>query len=57
MYTTLISVDQLQGPAGQRRSRVMVFDCSFELMKPEAADAQYARRTSRAPCSATWTGT
>jgi thiosulfate/3-mercaptopyruvate sulfurtransferase len=41
VYTTLISVDQLQSllKSGQP---VMVFDCSFELMKPAEGDAQYA---------------
>ncbi|MDD2926939.1 sulfurtransferase [Rhodoferax sp.] len=40
MYTTLISVAQLQAlhSSGQP---VMVFDCSFELMKPAEGDAQY----------------
>ncbi|BCO26479.1 thiosulfate sulfurtransferase SseB [Rhodoferax lithotrophicus] len=42
MYTTLISVDQLQTlqTSGQP---CMVFDCSFELMNPAAGDAQYAQ--------------
>ncbi|TXT37838.1 MAG: thiosulfate/3-mercaptopyruvate sulfurtransferase [Comamonadaceae bacterium] len=41
MYTTLISVEQLQTlqKSGQA---VLVFDCSFELMKPAEGDAQYA---------------
>lgn len=40
MYTTLISVEQLQAlhASGQP---LMVFDCSFELMKPQEGDAQY----------------
>jgi len=40
MYTTLISAAQLQTlrDSGQP---VMVFDCSFELMKPAEGDAQY----------------
>lgn len=40
MYTTLISATQLQTllDSGQP---VMVFDCSFELMKPAEGDAQY----------------
>lgn len=40
MYTTLISVEELmtlqRGNAPQ-----MVFDCSFDLMKPEAGIEQY----------------
>ena len=40
MYSTLISVEQLQAlqAAG---APLMVFDCSFELMKPEAGLAAY----------------
>jgi len=40
MYTTLISVPQLQTlmAGGQP---LMVFDCSFELVKPAGGDAQY----------------
>jgi len=41
MYTTLISASQLQ-PLQQSGQPVMVFDCSFELMKPAEGDAQYA---------------
>jgi thiosulfate/3-mercaptopyruvate sulfurtransferase len=40
MYTTLISVDELQQLRRQNRP-LMVFDCSFELMKPEAGEQQY----------------
>lgn len=41
MYTTLISVEQLQQlQAGN--TPFMVFDCSFELMKPEAGPQHYA---------------
>ncbi|MEY4139428.1 MAG: hypothetical protein RLZZ371_1610 [Pseudomonadota bacterium] len=40
MYTTLISVSQLQQLSAQAQP-LMVFDCSFELMRPEAGDAQY----------------
>ena len=41
MYTTLISAGQLKAlqAAGQP---LMVFDCSFELMKPEMADIMFA---------------
>lgn len=41
MYTTLISVAQLQDlqRSGQRH---MLFDCSFELMRPQAGAAHYA---------------
>jgi thiosulfate/3-mercaptopyruvate sulfurtransferase len=40
-YTTLVSVEQLQAlqAAG---APLKVFDCSFDLMKPEAADRLYA---------------
>ena len=40
MYTTLISVDQLQTLRASGQP-LMVFDCSFELMQPDAGDAQY----------------
>jgi len=41
MYTTLISVEQFQQlQAGDTPH--MVFDCSFDLMKPEAGAQQYA---------------
>lgn len=39
-YTTLISVDQLQ-TLMDAKAPLMVFDCSFELMKPEAGAAAY----------------
>jgi len=40
MYTTLISVDQLQTlrTSGQA---LMVFDCSFELLQPQQGDVQF----------------
>jgi thiosulfate/3-mercaptopyruvate sulfurtransferase len=41
MYTTLISVSQLQTLI-QSGQPLMVFDCSFELMKPAEGDGQYA---------------
>jgi len=41
MYTTLISVTQLQTLMASGQP-LMVFDCSFELMKPAEGDAQYA---------------
>jgi thiosulfate/3-mercaptopyruvate sulfurtransferase len=41
MYTTLISVPQLQALMASGQP-LMVFDCSFELMKPAEGDAQYA---------------
>lgn len=41
MYTTLISVAQLQVLMASGQP-LMVFDCSFELMKPAEGDAQYA---------------
>ena len=40
-YTTLISVDQLQALQASG-APLKVFDCSFDLMKPEAADRLYA---------------
>ena len=40
MYTTLISAAQLQNLLSSGQS-VMVFDCSFELMQPEAGEQQY----------------
>jgi thiosulfate/3-mercaptopyruvate sulfurtransferase len=41
-YTTLISVDQLKAlqAAG---ARLMVFDCSFDLMNPAAGEEQYRK--------------
>ena len=41
MYTTLISVPQLHALMASGQP-LMVFDCSFELMKPAEGDAQYA---------------
>ncbi|MDI1244508.1 MAG: sulfurtransferase [Rhodoferax sp.] len=40
MYTTLISATQLQSLMASGQP-VVVFDCSFELMKPAEGDAQY----------------
>jgi thiosulfate/3-mercaptopyruvate sulfurtransferase len=40
MYSTLISVAQLQTLMTSDQP-FMVFDCSFELMQPDAGDAQY----------------
>ena len=40
MYQTLISVDQLMD-LQRSGAPQMVFDCSFDLMKPEAGAAQY----------------
>jgi thiosulfate/3-mercaptopyruvate sulfurtransferase len=40
MYTTLISVDQLQTLQASGQP-FMVFDCSFELLQPAAGEAQY----------------
>ena len=42
MYTTLISVAELKNLQDQG-APLMVFDCSFELLKPEAADELYAQ--------------
>ena len=41
MYTLLISAEQLQQLPTQGKS-VAVFDCSFDLMNPDAADALFA---------------
>jgi thiosulfate/3-mercaptopyruvate sulfurtransferase len=40
-YTTLISADQLLAFIASDRP-LMVFDCSFDLMKPQAGDQQFA---------------
>lgn len=40
MYTTLVTAQQLQQLRAQG-ARLMVFDCSFELMNPAAGQAQY----------------
>ena len=40
MYTTLISAPQLQALMSSGQP-LTVFDCSFELMKPDGGDAQY----------------
>lgn len=42
MYTTLISVEQLQQLQHSGKS-LMVFDCSFELMKPTEGQQQYLK--------------
>lgn len=42
MYTTLISAEQLKQLVHDHRP-LMIFDCSFELMKPTEGDAQYER--------------
>ena len=40
MYTTLISVEQLQTLRASGQP-LMVFDCSFELLQPKQGDVQY----------------
>jgi len=40
MYTTLISAEQLHALKAEE-ARLMVFDCTFDLMKPEAGAQQY----------------
>ena len=40
-YTTLVSAEQLQALMGSG-TPLLVFDCSFELMKPETGDLQFA---------------
>ena len=42
MYTTLISPEQLRHLVHDHKP-LMIFDCSFELMKPAEGDAQYER--------------
>ncbi|MBA3772191.1 MAG: sulfurtransferase [Ramlibacter sp.] len=42
MYSTLISVDQLKALQA-RGSRLMIFDCSFDLMNPAAGEEQYRK--------------
>jgi thiosulfate/3-mercaptopyruvate sulfurtransferase len=42
-YTHLVSVEELQQLLASG-SPVMLFDCSFELMKPHAGDEQYRER-------------
>ncbi len=42
MYTTLISAEQLKHLVHDHQP-LMIFDCSFELMKPAEGDAQYER--------------
>jgi len=39
-YSTLITVDELQALM-DAKAKLMVFDCSFDLMKPETGAAQY----------------
>jgi thiosulfate/3-mercaptopyruvate sulfurtransferase len=40
MYTTLISAEQLKALV-DAKARLMVFDCSFDLMDPPAGEKQY----------------
>ena len=40
MYTTLITPEQLQALQAAK-ARLMVFDCSFELMNPAAGEQNY----------------
>jgi len=40
MHTTLISVDELLGLRAAE-ARLMIFDCSFDLMNPAAGEQQY----------------
>lgn len=42
MYTTLISVDELKRLQSSG-ARLMVFDCSFDLMNPAAGEEQYRK--------------
>lgn len=39
-YTTLISAEQLQALVASR-SPLLIFDCSFDLMQPQAGEKQY----------------
>lgn len=43
MYTTLISVAQLKALQASNKA-LMVFDCSYDLMKPEMADLMFAEK-------------
>jgi thiosulfate/3-mercaptopyruvate sulfurtransferase len=43
MYTTLISVTQLKALQASNQA-LMVFDCSYDLMKPEMADLMFAEK-------------
>ena len=43
MYTTLISVSQLKALQASNQA-LMVFDCSYDLMKPEMADLMFAEK-------------
>ena len=43
MYTTLISVAQLKALQASNQA-LMVFDCSYDLMKPEMADLMFAEK-------------
>ena len=40
MYTTLLSVEQLKG-LRDAKARLMVFDCTFDLMDPASGEKQY----------------
>ena len=40
MYTTLLSVDQLKS-LRDAKARLMVFDCTFDLMDPASGEKQY----------------
>jgi thiosulfate/3-mercaptopyruvate sulfurtransferase len=50
MYTTLISPEQLKALQGGK-ARVMVFDCTFDLMDPTSGESSTWRRTFPAPCT------
>lgn len=41
MYTTLISVEQLANLAKSSAQQLMIFDCTFDLMKPELGQQQF----------------
>ena len=41
MYTTLISVEQLANFAKSSAQPLMIFDCTFDLMKPELGQQQF----------------
>ena len=43
MYPTLISVAQLKALQASNQA-LMVFDCSYDLMKPEMADLMFAEK-------------
>ena len=56
MYSTLISSEQLQA-LRDSGTPLMVFDCSFDLMQPDAGATQYLTCISPVRCMPTSTPT